>query len=199
MWSVGTLHVHSGTLRARGITAHPRRMLKKAVQQGRSERRPEAYPLGYVEDLNDARTKLTAFFSILLIGHLAFLEKLVQQRVFLFGVFVVLERLGKIVQSALALPLLGVVLGDAVISPRIFLIGLERPIEGFVGGLQVLFAQRQPADRRVCWTEVRIGNKSRVILFLCQIQTTSRFVETSQREMHFRILWVQTQCLFVRL
>ena len=31
-------------------------MLKKAVQQGRSERRPEAYPLGYVEDLSDART-----------------------------------------------------------------------------------------------------------------------------------------------
>ena len=40
-------------------------MLKKAVQQGRSERRPEAYPLGYVEDLNDARTKLAGFFSIL--------------------------------------------------------------------------------------------------------------------------------------
>jgi hypothetical protein len=31
-------------------------MLKKSVQQGRSERRPEAYPLGYVEDLSDART-----------------------------------------------------------------------------------------------------------------------------------------------
>ena len=31
-------------------------MLKKAVQQGRSERGPQAYPLGYVEDLNDART-----------------------------------------------------------------------------------------------------------------------------------------------
>ncbi len=41
-------------------------MLKKAVQQGRSERRPEAYPLGYVEDLNDARTMLVDFFSILL-------------------------------------------------------------------------------------------------------------------------------------
>jgi hypothetical protein len=37
-----------------------------AVQRGRSERRPEAYPLGYVEDLSDARTKLTDFFSILL-------------------------------------------------------------------------------------------------------------------------------------
>jgi hypothetical protein len=43
-----------------------RRLLKKAVQQGRSECRPEAYPLGYVEDLNDARTKLADFFSSLL-------------------------------------------------------------------------------------------------------------------------------------
>jgi len=42
------------------------RMLKKAVQQGRSERRADAYPLGYVEGLNDARTKLADFFSILL-------------------------------------------------------------------------------------------------------------------------------------
>jgi hypothetical protein len=39
-------------------------MLKKTVQQGRSERRPEAYPLGYVEDLSDARTMLAGFFSI---------------------------------------------------------------------------------------------------------------------------------------
>jgi len=28
---------------------------------------PEAYPLGYVEGLNDVRTKLTDFFSILLV------------------------------------------------------------------------------------------------------------------------------------
>ena len=41
-------------------------MLKKAVQQGRSEQRAEAYPLGYVEGLNDARTLLADFFSILL-------------------------------------------------------------------------------------------------------------------------------------
>ena len=41
-------------------------MLKKAVQQGRSERRAEAYPLGYVEGLSDARTKLADFFSFLL-------------------------------------------------------------------------------------------------------------------------------------
>ena len=40
-------------------------MLKMAVQQGRSERRGEAYPLGYVEPLSDARTKLADIFSIL--------------------------------------------------------------------------------------------------------------------------------------
>ena len=37
-----------------------------AVQQGRSKRRAEAYPLEYVEGLNDARTLLAGFFSILL-------------------------------------------------------------------------------------------------------------------------------------
>jgi hypothetical protein len=42
-----------------------------AVHRGRSERRSserrsEAYPQGYVEDLSDARTKLADFFSILL-------------------------------------------------------------------------------------------------------------------------------------
>jgi len=41
-------------------------MLKKAVQQGRSECRPEAYPQGYVEGLNDARTMLADFFNSLL-------------------------------------------------------------------------------------------------------------------------------------
>ena len=38
---------------------------QKGRQQGRSERRAEAYPLGYVEGLSDARTKLADFFSIL--------------------------------------------------------------------------------------------------------------------------------------
>jgi len=42
------------------------RILKKAVQQGHSERRPEAYPLGHGEDLSDTRTPLADFFSILL-------------------------------------------------------------------------------------------------------------------------------------
>ena len=46
-------------------SSETRRLFKKAVQQGRSERRAEAYPLGYVEDLSDARTMLAGFFSIL--------------------------------------------------------------------------------------------------------------------------------------
>ena len=37
-----------------------------AVQRGRSERRGEAYPQGYVESLSDVRTKLADIFSILL-------------------------------------------------------------------------------------------------------------------------------------
>jgi hypothetical protein len=40
-------------------------MFKKVFQRGRSERRGEAYPLGYVESLNEARTKLETFFNIL--------------------------------------------------------------------------------------------------------------------------------------
>ena len=40
-------------------------MLKKFVQQGRSEQRGEAY-LRYVEPLNETRTTLADFFSILL-------------------------------------------------------------------------------------------------------------------------------------
>jgi hypothetical protein len=42
-------------------------MLKKTVQQGRSERRGEgAYSVRYVEPLSEARTLLADFFSILL-------------------------------------------------------------------------------------------------------------------------------------
>jgi hypothetical protein len=40
-------------------------MLKTIIQQGRSELRTEAYPLGYVEGLNDVRTPLGDVFSIL--------------------------------------------------------------------------------------------------------------------------------------
>jgi len=43
----------------------PRRMLKKAVSKAAASEGPEAYPLGYVEGLNDARTLLADFFSIL--------------------------------------------------------------------------------------------------------------------------------------
>lgn len=42
-------------------------MLKKSVQQGRSERRGEAYSVSYVEPLREARTPLAGFFSILLV------------------------------------------------------------------------------------------------------------------------------------
>ena len=67
------------------------RSAQQDAQNGRSAR-PEAYPLRYVEDLNDARTthgkrRVSAcqgrasekrdFFSILLIRHLAFLEQLI--------------------------------------------------------------------------------------------------------------------------
>jgi hypothetical protein len=45
-------------------------MLKMAVQQGRSERRGEAYA-SYVEPLSDARTTLADFFSILLVREVA--------------------------------------------------------------------------------------------------------------------------------
>jgi hypothetical protein len=46
-------------------------MFKKAVQQGRSERRGEAYFFPYVESLSDARTPLEDFFNILLGGRYA--------------------------------------------------------------------------------------------------------------------------------
>jgi hypothetical protein len=44
----------------------PRRIRKKAVQQGRSERRGESYSGPYVEPLSEARTPLADFFRILL-------------------------------------------------------------------------------------------------------------------------------------
>jgi hypothetical protein len=49
-------------------------MLKKAVQQGRSERRGESYSVPYVEPLSDARTQLADFFSILLTEDMALLH-----------------------------------------------------------------------------------------------------------------------------
>ena len=41
-------------------------MMKKPFQQGRSERRPEAYSSLYVEGLSDARTQLEDFCIILM-------------------------------------------------------------------------------------------------------------------------------------
>src|SRR5262245_36170125 len=113
------------------------------------------------------------------IPHLAFLKKLIQNRIFHFGIFIVLERLGKIFHRTLSFPLLGIVLGNAMVSPSIFGVRLEGAIEGFVGGLHLLFAQRQPADRRMCRAEILISHKSRVILLLCKVLTASRFVEAS--------------------
>lgn len=49
------------------IANESRRILKKSVQRGRSERGCEAYPGGTSESLSDARIKLAGFFSILLI------------------------------------------------------------------------------------------------------------------------------------
>jgi hypothetical protein len=42
-----------------------RRLFKKAVRQGRSERRGDAYSVPYVEPLSDARTPLADFFNSL--------------------------------------------------------------------------------------------------------------------------------------
>ena len=85
---------------------------------------------------------LADFFSILLISHLAFLKQLIQYHIALFWIFVVLQRLGEIVQGALALSLLGIILGNAVVGARILIVGLEGSIEGFVSSLHVLPAQR---------------------------------------------------------
>jgi len=46
-----------------------RRLFRKAVQQGRSERRGDAYSVPYVEPLSDARTPLADFVNSLLEGH----------------------------------------------------------------------------------------------------------------------------------
>ena len=42
------------------------RLFRKAIQQGRSERRGDAYSVPYVEPLNDARTPLADFVNSLL-------------------------------------------------------------------------------------------------------------------------------------
>ena len=42
------------------------RLLKQLASKAAGEKQPEAYPLGYVEDYFDPRTKLGTVFSILL-------------------------------------------------------------------------------------------------------------------------------------
>ncbi len=49
-----------------------RRMFKKTLPRGRSKRRGESYMVGYVEPRSDARTKLQAFFNILLVNQRGF-------------------------------------------------------------------------------------------------------------------------------
>ena len=39
------------------------RLLKKPASKATGESKPEAYPLGYVEDFDEPRTKLAGFFS----------------------------------------------------------------------------------------------------------------------------------------
>jgi hypothetical protein len=41
---------------------------KRLSSKAAGKSKPEAYPLGYVEDFDEPRTKLAAFFSILLKG-----------------------------------------------------------------------------------------------------------------------------------
>ena len=41
-------------------------MLKRSVSKAAGESKPEAYPLGYVEDFDEPRTPLADLFSILL-------------------------------------------------------------------------------------------------------------------------------------
>jgi hypothetical protein len=43
------------------------RMPKRLSNKAAASEGPKAYPLGYVEGLNDARTLLAAFFSILIV------------------------------------------------------------------------------------------------------------------------------------
>ena len=45
-------------------------MVKQPFQQGRSERKAEAYSVRYVEALNDARTPLEGCCNILTLGQL---------------------------------------------------------------------------------------------------------------------------------
>ena len=54
------------TQRAWTTNEYPAGCSKSPSGKAAASEGPEAYPLGYVEDLNDARTPLAGFFSILL-------------------------------------------------------------------------------------------------------------------------------------
>src|SRR4051812_16194932 len=47
---------------------------KSLSSKAAGESKPEAYPLGYVEDFDETRTKLADFFSILLVRHLVVIK-----------------------------------------------------------------------------------------------------------------------------
>jgi len=51
------------TLHATVEANHLVRLLKQVVNEAAGEKTPEAYPLGYVEDFFETRTKLGACFS----------------------------------------------------------------------------------------------------------------------------------------
>ena len=47
---------------------------KSLSSKAAGESKPEAYPLGYVEDFDEPRTKLADFFSVLLVRHLVVIK-----------------------------------------------------------------------------------------------------------------------------
>jgi hypothetical protein len=51
---------------AMNLLNYPAGCSKSPSSKAAGESKPEAYPLGYVEDFDDPRTKLAGFFSILL-------------------------------------------------------------------------------------------------------------------------------------
>ena len=50
---------------SRTTGAHQTGYSKKPFSKAAGESKPEAYPLGYVEDFEEPRTKLAGFFSVL--------------------------------------------------------------------------------------------------------------------------------------
>jgi hypothetical protein len=55
-----------GNENAASILDYRGRLLKKTANEAAGERKPEAYPLGYVEDFVEPRTKLAVFWGSLL-------------------------------------------------------------------------------------------------------------------------------------